>query len=122
VPSVPIRSADYTFIRSCRLPCCNAPMHRWTGVPLDQRGGLQIRYRNGRLITRACGASTPTAPGGRLTGAEYVGRRQVVPTATLTDLDDVYLELGVFRSHFVKFSALLDSSLVAAKLIAVDVS
>jgi len=45
----------------------------------------------------------------------------VIPTATLTDLNDVYLELAIFRCHFVEFPALLDPSLVLAKLVAVDV-
>ena len=45
----------------------------------------------------------------------------MIPPATLTDLDHVHLELGVFRSHFVEFPALLHASLVSAKLVSVDI-
>src|SRR5215469_845209 len=45
----------------------------------------------------------------------------MIPSATLADLDDVYLELAVFGCHFIEFPALLDPALVLAKLVSVHV-
>lgn len=53
--------------------------------------------------------------------SEHVRRRKVVPRATLADLDDVNLELGIFSGHFVELRTLLHAPFVAAELIPVHV-
>ena len=45
----------------------------------------------------------------------------MVPPATLADFDHIDPEFAVFGRHFREFTCLLDSSLVLAELIAVDV-
>src|SRR5581483_850175 len=67
------------------------------------------------------GPRAPPPAYGRLASAENVRGSEVVPPATLADLDHIDPEFAVFGCHFRKFPTLLDPSFVLAELIPVDV-
>src|SRR5579863_6019 len=65
---------------------------------LPMATSVRSRRPRGDLVA---GPHTTAAPAARFARAENIGRREVVPRTTLTDLDDVSLELSVFQGHFV---------------------
>src|ERR1700722_18142 len=63
----------------------------------------------------------PAPPRSRLARPQNIRRCEVVPRATLADLDHVDLELCVFRSHLIQLRRLLDPALIPAQLVAVHI-
>src|SRR5580700_8991975 len=79
------------------------------------------RFSSGNWRRLLAGPGPAGAPGSRFAGTEDIRGRQVVPRATLADLDHVDLELCIFHGHFVQFRAALDPPLVPSELVTVDV-
>src|SRR5512144_2953078 len=78
------------------------------------------RARDARPSMGSVGG-TPPGTAARLGAAHDVRRRQVVPSARLTDLDHVDRELGVLRGQRRQLAGALDPPAVDAELVAVDV-
>jgi hypothetical protein len=85
--------------------------------------GLAVDYGRelGSLARSLTGPGAPAWPAALLARAENVRRREMIPGTTLTDLNHVDPELGVFHGHFRQFRPLLHPSFIPSEFVSVDV-
>jgi hypothetical protein len=92
--------------------------------PRDVGGMIALRHQPLRLLAAsrllAAPRRAPAACRG-FTSAEHVGRSEMVPATTLTDLDHVDPEFAVFGCHLGQFGSSFDSPRVLSEFVPVHV-
>ena len=96
-------------------------IRRMPFVTYSERSSGPFRYTPPARRSLLTAPRATSAARGRLASAQNIGRGEVVPATTLTDLNDIDPEFAVFSGHLVELGTALHPSRVLPEFIPIHI-